>query len=132
MTKEENKKIGKRVKLARELAGYKTKRKLADKLDGISEQVIKNIESGTTELKVDLAIKMKNLCQVSLDYLYNLTDYTDADENKLDKMLDVVFDIKIFNKEYTDRHLQVHNIETLQFKTKPVFIKYLFDIVKLK
>lgn len=132
MTKEENKKIGKRVALARKMAGYKTKRKLADKLDGISEQVIKNIESGTTELKVDLAIQISDLCNVSLDYLYNLMEFKNAEDYSLDKMLDEMFDIEIFNKEYTDQHLQIHNIETLQIKTNSVYIKYLIDLLKLK
>ena len=64
--------IGKRIKLARELAGL-TQEKLAE-IIGVSRTAVVRWESGETVPTVDHLIEMTSVLQVSADFLLGISD----------------------------------------------------------
>ena len=64
--------IGRRIKLARELAGL-TQEKLAE-IIGVSRTAVVRWESGETVPTVDHLIEMTSVLKVSADYLLGISD----------------------------------------------------------
>lgn len=126
---EEREMISERIKKIRALHNL-TQQELADILD-YSVDKIKKIESKQKDLDIELALKINNHYDISLDYLYGISDYLNLEEYLIDDLIENVLEPKIFEKKYMSKNMVQVSVDTLQIKTKKGFFPVLLRLIKL-
>ena len=86
-----------RVKSVRNRFGL-TQKDFAEKIE-ISLDAIKAIELKDNKLSFDIALRIAKTFNVSLDYLFNITDFMNEDEILIDRAFESIFDVSLIHKE---------------------------------
>ena len=126
---EERELISERIKKIRALHRL-TQQEFADILD-YSVDKIKKIESKQKDLDIELALKINNQYDISLDYLYGISEYLNLEEYLIDDLIENVLEPKVFEKKYMSKDMVQVGVETLQIKTKKGFFPVLLKLIKL-
>ncbi len=92
-----------------------------DEIDGFSEETLQSIEKGNCGLTLDKALKISQNHEVSLDYLFGISDYMSENEIALEKAFEYIFDIQfpLFDNE-SDPTLVVN------FSTNKYLLEYFY------
>lgn len=119
-----------RVKSVRNRVGL-TQKDFADKID-ISLDTIKAIELKDDKLSLDVALRIAKTFNVSLDYLFNITDFMNEDEVLIDKAFQSVFNPTIIRDEYELENIGKFWLELMVLSVNEYLIKFLFESNKLE
>ncbi len=65
-----------------------------DKIDGFSDETLQSIEKGNCGLTLDKALKISKKYNVSLDYLFGISDYMNEQQIKSEIAFEQVFNIQ--------------------------------------
>ena len=65
-----------------------------DKIDGFSDETLQSIEKGNCGLTLDKALKISKKYNVSLDYLFGISDYMNEQQIKSELAFEQVFNIQ--------------------------------------
>ena len=101
-----------RVKSVRNRFGL-TQKDFAEKIE-ISLDAIKAIELKDNKLSFDIALRIAKTFNVSLDYLFNITDFMNEDEILIDRAFESIFDVSLIHKEdYIDIDGKMYSTDIL-------------------
>ena len=120
-----------RIKTIRKMANLSQK-KFADRMN-ISDETITSIELNRLSLSFDNALRIAKEYNISLDYIYGLTDYINEEEAltfKLAKFLNS--NIKLKNMKYTDLDGANYTFDVLHIFIKEYIIQYIYEIKRLE
>jgi len=98
-----------------------TVKDFVDGIDGFSPETLSSIEKGNSGLTLDKALKIAQKYEVSLDYLFGISDYINENELALEKAFDYIFDIQfpLFDNE-SDPMLVIN------FSTNEYLLEYFY------
>lgn len=89
-------------------------KEFTDGIDGFSEETLLSIEKGNSGLTLDKALKIAKKFNVSLDYLFGISDYINEDEITSELAYEHIFNIEFpFND--TDDPLLILNFSTNKY-----------------
>lgn len=109
-----------------------TQKDFANKLE-ISLDTIKAIELKDDKLSLDVALRIAKTFNVSLDYLFNITDYMNEDEVLIDKAFESIFDVSLIHKEdYIDIDGKMYITDILSLVADDYLIQYLYESKRLE
>lgn len=108
-----------------------TQQKFAKEID-VSLDTIKAIELNEDKLSLDVALRIAKRFNVSLDYLFNITDFMNEDEILIDKAFQAVFNPTIIRDEYELENIGKFWIELMVLSVNEYLIKFLFESNKLE
>lgn len=70
---------------------------------------------------------------VSLDYLFNITDYMNEEEILIDKAFESIFDVSLIHKEnYIDIDGKMYSTDILCLNTNEYLIQFLYESKKIE
>lgn len=120
-----------RVKSVRNRFGL-TQKDFADKIE-ISLDTIKAIELKADKLSLDVALRIAKTFNVSLDYLFNITDFMNEDEILINKAFESIFDVSLIHKEdYIDIDGKMYNTDILSLVADDYLIQFLYESKRLE
>lgn len=120
-----------RVKSVRNRFGL-TQKDFAEKIE-ISLDAIKAIELKDNKLSFDIALRIAKTFNVSLDYLFNITDFMNEDEILIDRAFESIFDVSLIHKEdYIDIDGKMYNTDILSLVTDDYLIQFLYESKRLE
>lgn len=123
--------ISERVKAVRNRVGL-TQKDFADKID-VSLDTIKAIELKDDKLSLDVALRIAKTFNVSLDYLFNITDFMNEDEILIDKAFESIFNVSLIHKEdYIDIDGIMYNTDILSLVADDYLIQFLYESKKIE
>lgn len=120
-----------RVKSVRNRFGL-TQKDFAEKIE-ISLDAIKAIELKDNKLSFDIALRIAKTFNVSLDYLFNITDFMNEDEILIDRAFESIFDVSLIHKEdYIDIDGKMYNTDILSLVADDYLIQFLYESKRLE
>ena len=120
-----------RVKSVRNRFGL-TQKDFAEKIE-ISLDAIKAIELKDNKLSFDIALRIAKTFNVSLDYLFNITDFINEDEILIDRAFESIFDVSLIHKEdYIDIDGKMYNTDILSLVADDYLIQFLYESKRLE
>lgn len=120
-----------RVKSVRNRFGL-TQKDFADKIE-ISLDTIKAIELKDDKLSLDVALRIAKTFNVSLDYLFNITDFMNEDEVLINKAFESIFGVSLIHKEdYIDIDGKMYNTDILSLVADDYLIQFLYESKRLE
>ena len=94
-TEHEVKEVSKnRVKELRKKLGIKNAFDFVKNMKGFSDQTLQSIEKGNSGLTLDKALKIAQEYNVSLDYLFGISDYINEEEIMIELAFEHIFNIQ--------------------------------------
>lgn len=108
-----------------------TQQKFAEEID-VSLDTIKAIELNEDKLSLDVALRIAKRFNVSLDYLFNITDFMNEDEILIDRAFQAVFNPTIIRDEYELKNIGKFWLELMVLSVNEYLIKFLFESNKLE
>lgn len=127
--KELKKIVSERVKKVMEYSEVSQKEFAIDM--GCDLSNLQKILTGTRALAPVYAKNIAELYDVSMDYLYGLSEYMNDNEIIIDKILKQNYEMKIIKKSYMNRKLEVIDSEMLEFTLNENLIQYLYEANKI-
>lgn len=93
-----------------------------DGIDGFSDYTLESIEKGNSGLTLDKALKISQKYDVSLDYLFGISDYI----NEKQIMSEVAFE-QIFNIQFPLADNEGDPLLVLNFSTNEYLLEYFYN-----
>lgn len=93
-----------------------------DGIDGFSDNTLQSIEKGNSGLTLDKALKIAQKYDVSLDYLFGISDYINEKEIKSE----IAFE-QIFNIEFPLIDNEEDPMLVLNFSTNEYLLEYFYN-----
>lgn len=125
------KNVSERVKSIRNKIGI-TQKKFADNID-ISPETIKKIEQGVSPLSLDIALRISKHYDVSLDYLYELSDFMNENEIIISKAFESIFNVSLIHiTDYIDTEGKMYNTDILKLTSNKYLIEFLLESKKIE
>jgi len=119
-----------RVKDLRKRLGLNAN-KFVEGIDGFSDETLYAIEKGNSGLTLDKALKISQKYDVSLDYLFGISNFMNENEILIDKAFKMVFDPTIIIDKYDIKDVGSFKLELMVLNVNEYLIKFLFDSYKL-
>ena len=120
-----------RVKSVRNRFGL-TQKDFAEKIE-ISLDAIKAIELKDNKLSFDIALRIAKTFNVSLDYLFNITDFMNEDEILIDRAFESIFDVSLIHKEdYIDIDGKMYSTDILCLNANEYLIQFLYESKRIE
>ena len=110
-----------RVRYLRKSLGFSVGEFL-DGIDGFSDYTLESIEKGNSGLTLDKALKISQKYDVSLDYLFGISDYI----NEKQIMSEVAFE-QIFNIQFPLADNEGDPLLVLNFSTNEYLLEYFYN-----
>ena len=108
-----------------------TQKDFAKKID-VSLDTIKAIELTKDKLSFDVALRIAKTFNVSLDYLFNITDFMNEDEILIDRAFESIFDVSLIHKEdYIDIDGKMYSTDILSLIADDYLIQFLYESKRL-
>lgn len=120
-----------RVKEFRQRIGIKSIQEFIEDMDGFSKGTLESIEKGNIGLSLDKALKISQKYDVSLDYLFGISDFMNESEILIDKAFQMVCNPTIIKDEYELENIGRFSLELMVLNINEYLIKFLFDSHKL-
>ena len=109
-----------------------TQKDFAKKID-VSLDTIKAIELTKDKLSFDVALRIAKTFNVSLDYLFNITDFMNEDEILIDRAFESIFDVSLIHKEdYIDIDGKMYSTDILSLIADDYLIQFLYESKRLE
>ena len=109
-----------------------TQQKFAEEID-VSLDTIKAIELNEDKLSLDVALRIAKRFNVSLDYLFNITDFMNEDEILIDRAFESIFDVSLIHKEdYIDIDGKMYSTDILSLIADDYLIQFLYESKRLE
>lgn len=84
------------------------------------------------KLSLDVALRIAKRFNISLDYLFNITDFMNEDDILIDKAFKMVFNPTIIRDEYELENIGKFWLELMVLSVNEYLIKFLFESNKLE
>lgn len=109
-----------------------TQQKFADEID-VSLDTIKAIELNEDKLSLDVALRIARRFNVSLDYLFNITNFMNEEEIMIDKAFQSIFKVSLIHKEdYIDIDGKIYSTDILSLIADDYLIQFLYESKRLE
>ena len=88
------------------------------------------MEQGRTPINIERAIEIAKAFDVSLDFIYGLTDNMNEEEITIPKAFESLFNPQLIHKEYIDIEGKIHNVDFLSLTANDILIQYFYSLKK--
>lgn len=103
---------------------------LENKAPELTIDRLKNMEQGRTPINIERAIEIARAFNVSLDFIYGLTDNMDEEEITITKAFESLFNPQLIHKEYIDIEGKIYNVDFLSLTANDLLIQYFYSLKK--
>lgn len=126
-----------RIAELRKIEGIKSRDKMAERMKNvISVSMIKQLEENTKPLTLDVALYFVEYFNVSLDWLFGLSDNVNGDEaDNIEKVLNSIYNIKTKTVQFTDDNGFGHEENLLNLSINKKLYDFLLntkEVAKMK
>lgn len=126
-----------RIAELRKIEGIKSRDKMAERMKNvISVSMIKQLEENTKPLTLDVALYFVEYFNVSLDWLFGLSDNVNGDEaDNIEKALNSIYNIKTKTVQFTDDNGFGHEENLLNLSINKKLYDFLLntkEVAKMK
>ena len=126
-----------RIAELRKIEGIKSRDKMAERMENvISVSMIKQLEENTKPLTLDVALYFVEYFNVSLDWLFGLSDNVNGDEaDNIEKVLNSIYNIKTKTVQFTDDNGFGHEENLLNLSINKKLYDFLLntkEVAKMK